>query len=97
VLKTYSIVNWKSIHNILQENDASVAKRRLYDSWVTGKAARILKRKEVNVLFVQLDGVDHAGHTHDFAPDSPEYIKAIEKIDSQVGKFCRVCISVKVT
>jgi|LGOV01.1.fsa_nt_gb predicted AlkP superfamily pyrophosphatase or phosphodiesterase len=86
-LNTYSIVNWKPIHNILQENDATVAKRRIFDSWVTRKVARTLKRKDVDVMFVQLDDVDHAGHTHDFSLESKEYIKAIEKSDSQIGKI----------
>lgn len=88
-LKTYSIVNWKPIHAILQENDATEAKRRLFDRRVAGKSARTLKRKEVDVMYVQLDEVDHAGHTYDFSPDSPEYLQAIEKSDRQVGKILR--------
>lgn len=84
---TASIVNWKPIHNILQEDDADIQKRRHFDWWVTYKAQRLVKKKKLDVLFVALDEVDHAGHVYGFSPDSSKYIEQIEKADKQVGKI----------
>jgi predicted AlkP superfamily pyrophosphatase or phosphodiesterase len=88
-LETYSIVNWGPIHHILQDKDASYKSSPVSDGRVTSSVVRTLKRKEVDVMFVQLDHVDHAGHTHDFSPKSEEYLKAIEKSDRQVGRMVR--------
>jgi len=41
----------------------------------------------MDVMFVQLDDVDHAGHAHGFSPRSAKYLKAIEKSDRQFGKM----------
>jgi predicted AlkP superfamily pyrophosphatase or phosphodiesterase len=85
----YSIVNWGPIHHILQEGDANFSVSPVNDARVTSKVSGILKSHEVDVMFVQLDHVDHAGHTHDFSPDSEKYLKAIEKSDRQVGKMVK--------
>jgi len=86
-LKTYSVVNWEPIHKILGEQDASHASSPNSDNRVAAKASGLLKHEDVDVMFVQLDHVDHAGHTHDFSPDSKKYLKAIEKADHQVGRM----------
>lgn len=86
-LQTYSIVNWGPIHQILQEHDASHHSSPINDGRVTSSVVRTLKRKEVDVMFVQLDHVDHAGHTYNFSPESEKYLKAIEKSDRQLGQM----------
>jgi len=86
-LKTYSIVNWGPIHKILQPNDADVVKSSLTDKNVTSRVVRTLKKKDVDVLFVQLDNVDHAGHKYDFSVKSEKYLTAIELADMQIGKM----------
>lgn len=83
----YSIANWGPIHKILQEGDAAFAASESNDSRVASSVSDILKSKELDVMFVQLDEVDHAGHTHDYLPDSKRYLKAIERSDRQVGKM----------
>ncbi|SMO65684.1 Type I phosphodiesterase / nucleotide pyrophosphatase [Saccharicrinis carchari] len=88
-LTTASIVNWKPIHNILQEGDADIQKRRLFDWWVTCKAKRTVKKQNLDVLFVALDAVDHAGHVNGFSLDSSKYLKQIEKADKQLGKIIK--------
>ena len=88
-LKTYSIVNWEPIHKILQEGDATKMKHRKTDGMVASKAARILKNKDVDVMFIQLDNVDHAGHKYGYAIDNKEYIKSIEETDKRVGKIVK--------
>lgn len=88
-LITYSVANWKPVHTILQENDANDAIHRITDAGVTSKVAKILKNKDLDVLFVHLDNVDHAGHKHGYAPDNAKYIKSLETTDKKVGKIIK--------
>ena len=84
-LLTYSLANWGPIHKILQEGDATYYASAGNDARVTKQVAAILEKEEVDVMFVQLDEVDGAGHSHDYSVDSEKYLKAIEKIDREVG------------
>ncbi len=86
-MKTYSVANWGPIHKILQEGDATYKTSLLNDARVSKKVASLLKKKEVDVMFVQLDEVDGAGHSHDYSVDSPKYLAAIEKVDREVGRM----------
>jgi predicted AlkP superfamily pyrophosphatase or phosphodiesterase len=86
-LACYSVANWGPLHKILQEGDATYSASASNDARVASNVAAILKSKEVDVMFVQLDEVDHAGHTHDYTVESEKYLKAIEKMDRQVGKM----------
>lgn len=84
-LKTYSLANWDPIHKILQEGDATFTSSKMSDALVAQEVASILENKDVDVMFVQLDEVDGAGHRHDYAVKSKKYLKAIERSDGQVG------------
>ena len=86
-LITYSIVNWAPIHKILQDGDANKAETYSLDEKVAENAANILSGEDVDILFVQLDDVDHAGHAHDFSLNSPKYVEAVELADQQLGKI----------
>lgn len=88
-LKTYSIINWSPIHKILKDNEANVMSHGLTDSLVTKSVANTLKNDEVDVMFVHLDDVDHAGHSTGFTPDNPEYINAIEETDMNIGEIVK--------
>jgi predicted AlkP superfamily pyrophosphatase or phosphodiesterase len=39
------------------------------------------------LLFLQFDQVDVAGHLHGFSPDIPQYVTAIENVDDLVGEI----------
>ncbi|WP_372935964.1 alkaline phosphatase family protein [Mariniphaga sediminis] len=86
-LKTYSVIQWTAIHKILQEGDADVVKTFGNDDLVTDEVVRNLTNEDVDVMFVQLDDVDHAGHKYDYVPESENYIQAVEKADSQIGRM----------
>lgn len=86
-LSTYSIVNWDPIHKILQTNDADVVKSFKTDEAVTEEVIHILSEDNVDVIFVQFDDVDHAGHYYDFDTLSEEYILSITVADMQVGRI----------
>lgn len=84
-LRTYSVVNWGPIHNILLEGDATYTSSKISDALVAEEVASILEEQEVDVMFVQLDEVDGAGHRHDYTIGSKKYLAAIERSDKQVG------------
>lgn len=84
-LRTYSVANWAPIHNILQEGDATYTSSKISDALVAEEVASILASEEVDVMFVQLDEVDGAGHRHDYKVESKKYLKAIERSDQHVG------------
>ncbi len=88
-LRTYSIVNWSPVHKILQDNDATVVKHKLTDGLVTKSVIRTLKNKDVDVMFVHLDNVDHAGHKYGYAIDNSKYIRSIEKTDRRIGRIVK--------
>jgi predicted AlkP superfamily pyrophosphatase or phosphodiesterase len=86
-LQCYSVANWDPIHKILQEGDAMLSATATNDVNVTKKVVELLEKEEIDVMFVQLDEVDGAGHRHDYSVDSPKYLKAIERSDKQVGQM----------
>jgi predicted AlkP superfamily pyrophosphatase or phosphodiesterase len=86
-LATYSVANWGPIHKILQEGDATYTSSKISDVLVASEVASILENKDVDVMFVQLDEVDGAGHRHDYKVESEKYLKAIERSDEQIGKM----------
>jgi predicted AlkP superfamily pyrophosphatase or phosphodiesterase len=84
-LQTYSLANWGPIHKILQEGDATYTSSLISDALVAAEVASILEKEDVDVMFVQLDEVDGAGHRHDYSVESKKYLKAIERSDQHVG------------
>ena len=86
-LKTYTISNWAPLHKILQEGEADVVKGGGPDDRVTMHVVNALKNKDPDVVFVQLDQVDGAGHKYDYKFESKDYVKAIQKADKQVAEM----------
>jgi predicted AlkP superfamily pyrophosphatase or phosphodiesterase len=86
-LESYSVANWGPIHKILQEGDATYISSHISDALVAAEVASILEKEDVDVIFVQLDEVDGAGHRHDYTVESKKYLKAIERSDQQVGNM----------
>ncbi|SMO52439.1 Type I phosphodiesterase / nucleotide pyrophosphatase [Saccharicrinis carchari] len=84
-LKTYSVVNWQPIHKILQEGDADIYNDLSNDENVTRRVVELLRDDNPDAVFVQLDEVDGAGHSHDYGPTIEKYLAAIEKADGEVG------------
>ena len=87
--KTFSVVNWGPLHKILQEGDADIANYLLTDKKVTKRAVDLLQNDNPDVMFVQLDEVDGAGHKYDYVPQSKKYLQAIQKADTLVGKMIK--------
>ena len=57
------------------------------DAEVTASVVMHLAAQTPNVVFVQLDNVDHQGHVAGFSPTVPEYVEALEVVDAQIGQM----------
>lgn len=83
-----AVVNWKPIGTHL------FGRRGFWlapggDDEVVEESVRLIEKGVPDLLFVHLDGVDHAGHTFGFSPKIPFYMWAIGKIDAQAGTIIR--------
>jgi len=52
---------------------------------VTAEALEQLENENPDVIFLQYDEVDHAGHGYGFSQDITEYVASIESVDTQIG------------
>jgi predicted AlkP superfamily pyrophosphatase or phosphodiesterase len=59
------------------------------DIAVTEAVVAHLGSQTPDVVFVQLDEVDHQGHLSGYATTVPEYMDAVETIDAQIGQILR--------
>ncbi len=87
-----SFVTWAPINDsILASADADEAFSPEADSSaegdvaVTAEVVAHLGSKTPDVVFVQLDEVDHQGHVAGFSPAVSGYASAVETIDAQIG------------
>ncbi|RIJ46458.1 hypothetical protein D1614_18780 [Maribellus luteus] len=84
-LKLHSIVNWSPIHKILEPKDCDILETYGNDDLVTERVVEVIKQEESDVIFVQLDHVDHIGHKVNHSIQRPDYLKSIEEADAQIG------------
>lgn len=78
-----SIVHWAPINERIVQ-DADVETEVESDSEVAVEAAAHLRLEDPDVLFLQFDDVDHAGHSYFFSPCSPKYLQAVHEVDTQI-------------
>lgn len=85
-LRTVSVVNWAPINNvIIQAADNEINASSDLD--VKNNCVNVLTTDNPDLLFVDFDDVDHAGHTYGFSPSIPEYLDAIEVTDGYIGEI----------
>ena len=89
-----SFVTWAPINDsILSPADADEAfspdavDSAAGDIAVTAAVVAHLGSKTPDVVFVHLDEVDHQGHLSGFSTTVPEYMGAVETIDTQIGRI----------
>ena len=84
--KTVSISQWHPINKniavtgadaLINTNDTSVATKE--------SAVNALSNGDETAFFVHFDDVDHAGHGSGFSVGNPNYLNAIETVDTQIG------------
>ncbi|MBP6573516.1 MAG: alkaline phosphatase family protein [Flavobacteriales bacterium] len=79
-----SIVHWGPINTQITTG-ADQELNLGTDQLVADSAVELLQNGDPDVLFLQFDDVDHAGHTFGFSPDLSEYVAAIDVVDQQIG------------
>ncbi|MEU9114169.1 alkaline phosphatase family protein [Streptomyces sp. NPDC048483] len=87
-LRTYAIASWAPIPDRIfsAEVDTRIATPEAeYDKGTTARAVAQLKDGNPDAVFVQLDNVDHAGHSSGAA--SQAYLDALHGADAQVGEL----------
>ncbi|MYW66024.1 sulfatase-like hydrolase/transferase [Streptomyces sp. SID8379] len=87
-LTTYAVSSWAPITDTVFSSkvDTRVSTPSAeYDTGTTSRAVAQLKSGNPDAVFVQLDNVDHAGHSYGAA--SQQYLDAIHGVDGQVGQL----------
>lgn len=88
-----SIVNWDWLENYLvaaqpsyfDYHATSALSYDFRDGDVAAKAANVLSTADPDVIFLQFDQADHAGHAGGFSPANPVYLTAISNVDTCIG------------
>jgi hypothetical protein len=83
-LNTASICHWAPINNSIVQNHADFKMNVTTDAAVSSEAVDYISQNDPDLIFLHFDDVDHAGHSHGFSPNVPQYITAIEIVDSQI-------------
>ena len=83
---TASVVHWAPINTRIVA-DADVVVTSPLDGRVGEEAARLLRERDPDAVFVHFDDVDGAGHLHGFHPNVALYRRAIERTDAYVGRL----------
>jgi arylsulfatase A-like enzyme len=78
-----SIVNWKPINEQIVRGADYLDVGT--DSQVAQKASQHLLLADPDVLFLQFDEVDGAGHKFGYSDSISKYLGAISKVDSEIG------------
>lgn len=81
--KTASIVHYAAINDeIAASCNADVLRDYDEDKKVKEAVSNYLNDCDMDVIFTHFDDVDHAGHSRGFHPSIPQYIDAIERVDT---------------
>lgn len=68
-------------------NTDALAREGERDKTIADTAVRILREEDPTAMFVYFHQTDATGHAIGFSPEVPEYITAIENIDSRVNSL----------
>ncbi|QEL19761.1 alkaline phosphatase family protein [Limnoglobus roseus] len=87
-LRTASFATWAPIHtHIVKSADVKLTNKT--DVATAAAAVKELTEQNPDLVFVDFDDVDHAGHSHGFSPTVPEYLKTIADTDAHVGAILK--------
>lgn len=82
-INTASIVNWTPINTYVSIDFADIAPTEsMNDASVFQEAKDLLLSSSVDVLFLQFDELDGAGHSHGFSPGVIEYTNTANTLDT---------------
>ena len=83
---TASFIMWTPIHTQIFGNTVDYNElHSTFDGSVAQGAADYMSTPDLDVLFLDFDHVDHAGHSYGYSPEVNQYIDAIENVDEYIG------------
>ena len=83
---TASFIMWTPIHTQIFGNTMDYNElHSTYDGSVAQGAADYMSTPNLDVVFLDFDDVDIAGHSYGFSPEVDQYIGAIENVDEYIG------------
>jgi len=83
---TASFIMWTPIHTQIFGGTMDYNElHSTYDGSVAQGAADYMGMPNLDVVFLDFDDVDIAGHNYGFSPDVNQYINAIENVDEYIG------------
>ncbi|MDH6251562.1 hypothetical protein M2347_001289 [Chryseobacterium sp. H1D6B] len=85
-LRTISLANWAPINDKIVQN-ADVKTNLSTDLAVKNAAVNALQNDNPDILFVDFDDVDHAGHSYGFSSSVPQYVSSIQITDAYIGEI----------
>ena len=86
--------NWIPIFNGIIERDINIRTETGSDEDLIKKICIYIQQNKPELLFIQFDSVDEAGHSHGYC--SNLYLQALEKIDEYIGKIYESIINSKI-
>ncbi|WP_278380264.1 alkaline phosphatase family protein [Chryseobacterium arthrosphaerae] len=85
-LRTISLAHWSPINDKIVQN-ADVKTNLATDLAVKNAAVNALQNDNPDILFVDFDDVDHAGHSYGFSSTVPQYVSSIQTTDAFIGEI----------
>ncbi|MCS5652943.1 MAG: alkaline phosphatase family protein [Candidatus Marinimicrobia bacterium] len=83
---TASFIMWTPIHTQIFGSTMDYNElHSTYDGSVAQGAADYMSTPNLDVIFLDFDDVDIAGHSYGFSPEVDQYIDAIENVDGYIG------------
>lgn len=85
-LRTISLANWAPLNDKIIKT-ADVKSNLRSDLAVKNAAVNALQNDNPDILFVDFDDVDHAGHSYGFSSTVPQYVSSIQTTDAFIGEM----------
>lgn len=85
-LRTISLAHWSPINDKIIQT-ADVKSNFATDLAVKNAAVTALQNDNPDILFVDFDDVDHAGHSYGFSSTVSQYVNSIKTTDSYIGEI----------
>ena len=83
---TASFIMWSPIHSEIFSGSMDYNELHpSFDGSMAQAAADYMATEELDIMFLDFDHVDHAGHTYGFNPDTPQYTDTIREVDEYIG------------
>ncbi len=85
-LRTISLAHWSPINDKIIKT-ADVKTNLSTDLAVKNAAVNALQNDNPDILFVDFDDVDHAGHSYGFSSTVSQYVNSIKTTDTYIGEI----------